>query len=131
MKFEENKIMSISNENYIELAKTIKTFDEAIRVAIRAWGRAEKQIYLELGIDRGNFSRMLSGEANFPPRFLPKLCQIIGNDFILAWLAYQQGYELRIIPKILENQLEKERAEKEAALQKITYLEELLIKKGE
>lgn len=121
--------MSAEKENMIELAKTIKTFNEAFRAAIRLWGGTEKQIWLELGIDKGHWHRCLSGSAHFPNQFIPNFCEIVGNNLVLQWLAYQCGYELRIIPKTLEDQLEKERDENAQLKAKLQYLENLLTRK--
>jgi hypothetical protein len=125
------KLISIGDQKMIELVQTVKTFGEVIRAAIRHWGGSEKQVYLELGIDGGNWTRMLTGKANFPPEMISKFCDIVQNDLVLHWLAYQRGFELRIIPKELEERLAQKDAELEELKKKFTYLESLFMVKKE
>lgn len=124
------KIMSVDDSRIIELARSIKSWTQVLRTAMRLGDVTDNSMQIQLGIDKGNFSRILSGQANFPVEKLSLFCEIVGNDLVLHWLAYQRGYELRFIPKLLEEQLEKERAEKEKALKRIAILEDLLLKKN-
>ena len=48
----------------------------------------------QLGIDKGHFSRMLSGRANFSVRKINTLARVCGNVALLQWMANDLGYEL-------------------------------------
>ena len=103
------KVMSAEKPNIIELIKNLNTFPEAVALAIRLAKpriKKQKQIYLELGIEKGKWSRILSGSSDFPNDLIPHFCDIVGNDIVIHYLAYQRGYELRIIPKVLEDEIE-------------------------
>lgn len=124
------KIITVETPHMIELIKTVKTFEDAFKVAIRRWGGLEKQLLLEMEIDAGHWSRCMSGKAHFPPGRIKQACQIMENDILLHWLAYQQGYELRIIPKALEERIAEQEAELISKNQKIAMYEEFLAKIG-
>lgn len=124
------KMMTVDDAEIIELARSIKNWPQVLRTAMRLGDVTDNSMQIQLKIDKGNFSRILSGQANFPIEKLVLFCEIVGNDLALHWLAYQRGYELRFIPKLLEEQLEKERAEKEEALKRIAILEDLLLRGG-
>lgn len=123
------KMMSVNDAKIIELARSIKSWSQILRTAMRLGDVTDNSMQIQLGIDKGNFSRIVSGQANFPVDKLVLFCEIVGNDLPIHWIAYQRGYELRFIPKILEEQLEKERAAKEEALKKIAILEDLLMRR--
>lgn len=46
------------------------------------------------GIDKGHFSRMLSGRANWDARRTAELMEFAGNLAPLQWMARRMGYEL-------------------------------------
>ena|ERR1700676_936983 len=123
------KIMSAESMKIIELSRTIKTWAQALRTSINISGLSDDQVRLELDIDKGNFSRMLSGQVNFPIDRLNELCRTLGHSLPLYWIGYQGGFDLVVLPKTLEKELEKERAEKEKALERVAYLENLLTRK--
>ena len=124
----EIKLMSADNLKIIELAKSIKTWSQVLRASINLLddSLSDDSLALQLDIDRGNFSRILKGQSNFPFEKLIKFCRIVGHDLPLHWLAYQGGYELKVLPKTLEEEIRKERGEKEKALATVAYLEGLL-----
>lgn len=62
-----------------------------------------------MGIDGGQFSRILSGTAHFPTNRYVEFMEKMGNDAPLMWLANSRGYELRPLRSELEQQLEAER----------------------
>lgn len=49
-----------------------------------------------LGIDKGHWSRILSGQANFPTNKLHQLCQVCRNIAPLQWLSHALGVPLMI-----------------------------------
>lgn len=126
------KIMGVEEVKIIELAKTIKSWSQVLRVSINHLDEdlSDDTVALHLEIDKGNFSRILKGQSNFPMDKLIKFCKIVGHDLPLHWLAYQAGYELRVIPKTLEEKLiEKDKIIEERD-KKIAIFEEMFMKLG-
>lgn len=112
----------VSNE-MIEKIAEMKTFMQAIRSCIFQSGLTDKYVYMELGIDGSHWSKMMQGLSNFPLDKLLSLMKLCGNYSPLHWLAYEAGFELRTIPKALEEQL----IEKEKRIQELeTTVNELL-----
>jgi hypothetical protein len=125
------KLITTETVAMTELISAIPSFTEALKVSMRKSGKTEKQFYCELEIDAAQWSRIMSSQAHFPQNKLVKFCEISENDIVLEWFAYNRGYEIRVIPKTLEDQLEKERSEKEEAINRVKYLEELLLRREE
>ncbi len=71
-----------------------RCFLGAINLGIELSGLDDKEIYLELGIDASQWSRIRKGDAHFPPNKLQSLMTVCGNQVPLIWLARQYGYEL-------------------------------------
>jgi len=92
-----------------------KTMLNAIRLCISVAGfEAEKQLYAELGIDAGHWSRIMRGEAHFPVDKLLRLMDLCGNEVPLLWLAHARNYDmasLRLRECELERQLRESREE--------------------
>lgn len=65
-----------------------------------------KKIYMELGFDAAQFSRIKSARASLPADLVSKFCQIVGNTIYLEWLAYQVGCTLVMIKSEAERKLE-------------------------
>lgn len=126
MKEENLKVMSVESTKIAELARNQKSWTQAIKTAMRLGNVSDKEIYIELDIDKGYFSRILSGDANLQNDKIPQFCEIVGNDLLLHWLAYQRGYELRILPKTLEEKLSAKEKEVEELKEKLSYVESLL-----
>lgn len=114
----------------LEIVKEIPNFIHAVKATIRYAGLREKQVYLELNIDTGHWGRIMNGVSNFPMDKFIQFLEICGNDLALHWLAYQRGYEIKIIPKALEEQLVKERKEKEMLQGKLEHMYEVFEKMG-
>jgi hypothetical protein len=64
-----------------------------------------KEVYLPLGIDQGQWSRIWAGTAYLDPEMLFPLMDLCGNDVPLRYDAIQRGYELVRIKSGLEAQL--------------------------
>ena len=111
-----------------QLLDEIPNMTEAIRCCIRVARLTDKQVYLELGIDAGHWSRMIKNQAYFPHDRLLELMNICGNDVPLQWLANQRGYELRLAQSSFEEILAKERKEKEEVERKLDFLIDVLKK---
>lgn len=115
-------------EMVTQVIEELPTMREAIRACVRHSGLTDKLIYLELGIDGGNWSRIMNGQAYFPQDKLIELMKICSNDIPLLWLAKQCGYELKVAKFTLEEQLEKERKEKLELQNKLEVITEFLRK---
>lgn len=64
---------------------------EAIRLCIN-WSGIQVTVLAELlGIDKGNFTRILSGSAYLPPNKENLLQDICGNEAILEWSCYSRN----------------------------------------
>lgn len=119
----------MTDENIMsQIIDEIPTMTEALRYAVRTSGLSDKLVYLELGIDAGNWSRIMSGQSSFPHEKFIQLMKICRTDFPLAWLAKQCGYELKVSQVSLEDQLCKEREEKNALKKQLDFIVELLKK---
>jgi hypothetical protein len=83
----------------------------AIKLCISVAGfEADKQVYGELGIDAGHWSRITRGEAHFPVDKLPALMDLCGNEAPLIWLAHARGYDPTSLRK-RETDIERENRE--------------------
>jgi hypothetical protein len=103
-----------------------KDFLGAINLCIDLSGLDDKEIYLELGIDPGQWSRIRKGDAHFPPNKLQSLMTVCANQVPLIWLARQYGYELVQIESETQRLLRAEREARLEAEKKLAYAESLL-----
>jgi hypothetical protein len=99
------KLMTIEKSSIEELVRSIPDAQEAISVSVRMSKKQHKQFYSELDYDDSLWSRILKGKAHFDLNKIGHFTEIAGNPILLAKLAYDCGYELRVIPKTLEDQL--------------------------
>lgn len=84
----------------------------AIKLCISLGGfEADKQVYAELEIDPGHWSRIHRGEAHFPVDKLPALMDLCGNEAPLIWLTHSRGYDTASLRK---RETETERALRQA-----------------
>ena len=90
------------------------TFSAAIRLAANVSGMDEKQIYRELDIDPGHWTRILNGDAHFPVDKLERFMDLVANEIPLQWLAHQRGKGL----VLLESESTRRLREAEEALAK-------------
>jgi hypothetical protein len=71
------------------------TFLSALRYVIQCGNfEYEKELYQTLGIDAGNWSRIMNGSASFPQDKEDDLQQLCGNDGLVRWRANRGGYRL-------------------------------------
>lgn len=83
------------------------TWNAAIRLCVQCGGFTyEKELYMPLGIDPGNWSRIMRGDANFPLEKLDHLMELCGNEIPLLWWAARRGYDLTPKRSALERQLQ-------------------------
>jgi len=103
-----------------------KDFLGAINLCIEISGLDDKEIYLELGIDAAQWSRIRKGDAHFPPNKLQSLMTVCRNEVPLVWLARSYGYELVQIETETQRQLNAERARREEVEHENRLMRELL-----
>lgn len=84
----------------------------AFRLAQMAAGKDDKEIYGPLGIDKGTWSRIQTGDAHFPINKQLQYQQLCGNHVLLKYDAYHSGFEL--VP--MRSDLERRVAELEQEL---------------
>lgn len=89
LKSSENDEVSLD----LSIIKRQKTFLAAVLLCITASGKDRKQIYGAFGIDAASWSRIESGQVNFPINRLPNLMVLCGNEAPLIWLVEQMGYD--------------------------------------
>lgn len=81
----------------------------------------DKTLQQEMGVDKAQFSRWLSGQEGVVwPKFV-KLMDACGNDAPLLWMLHQRGYDLHSLRR-LESSTERENRqlrEEVAALRRV------------
>lgn len=102
----------------------------AIKLCVSLGGfDGDKEVYGDLGIDAGHWSRITRGEAHFPVDKLSALMDLCGNEAPLIWLTHARGYDPRSLRK-LESETERALREEREALkrerEKTALLTELL-----
>src|SRR5690242_14542060 len=89
----------------------------AIKLCISIAGfDADKEVYRDLDIDKGHWSRITHGEAHFPVDKLTALMDLCGNEAPLIWLTNARGYDPRSLRKLeseTERMLREEREKNE------------------
>ena len=94
----------------VDTALVVKqpTLLSAIKLCISLGGfQCDKELYRELDIDAGHWSRILRGEAHFPVDKLGDLMDLCGNEAPLIWLVHYRGYDPGLLRKY-ETELEKQ-----------------------
>ena len=116
--------MSIDNTKIRELAKSLKTWQQVLINSIREANMTQESVQLLMKYDKGTFSRILSGQAHFPPERLNEFNEIVGHSLTLHWLCYREGYEAHVLPKLLEKQIKEKDEELMEREERISYLED-------
>lgn len=91
-----------------QIVNELPSLHEALAACVRKNGLSDKQVYLELGIDGGQWSRIMSGNANFPLTKLPELLRICRNDIFLRWIVKKCGYRLEASMEVLEEKVKEQ-----------------------
>lgn len=106
----------------VDLVVRQKTLSGAIALCVQASGLDDKEVYLELEIDAGHWSRIMKGGAYFPLDKLNQLMDLCGNEVPLQWLAHSRGYGL----VLLKSEAERRAEDAEARLAEALRMNELL-----
>ena len=114
------------NDMPIEVVRRQKTAASAFSLACQSSGLEDKEIYGELGIDAGYFSRIKKGEATLQADLLTAFCDLVSNRIYPEWLAYQIGCTLVQIKSEAERQLEAERERRKEAETRVRVLMEAI-----
>ncbi len=100
-----------------------KTLGAAIELCAELGGfTADKQIAGAMGVaDKGQVSRILSGQEGIKWERLKGLMLACGNDAVVLWMAHEMGFDLHSMHKVMSVQ---ERAiarlqEENAALRRV------------
>lgn len=68
---------------------------QAIQLCVQASGLTNMQVAHELGIDRGQFTRIMSGTAHFPDRLDDDLMRVCRNYAPMQYSAWRFGFDLQ------------------------------------
>ena len=109
--------------------RRLPSFMAAVDLCITAAGREPKQAYIELEIDKGQWSRIRAGQAHFPHDKLIALMDAMGNDIPLAWLAYRRGKGLHLLESE-QQRLMREKDERIAEVERENRLMRELLQGG-
>lgn len=110
--------LAFPNEVRPEEVAREKSLGGAIDLCAKAGGFAlDKELQIELGVDKAQFSRWQSGTEGVVWPKLEKLMAVCGNDAPLMWMLHQRGYDLhslRMRESETERQLREAREENQA-----------------
>jgi hypothetical protein len=112
------------NDMPIEVVRRQKTSAAAFSLACQSSGLEDKEIYGELGIDAGYFTRIKKGEATLQADLTQRFCAVVNNRIYPEWQAYQIGCTLVQIKSESERLLEQERERRVQAETKVRVLME-------
>lgn len=108
-----------------------KTLGGAIELCAKAAGFSlDKELQMQLGVDKAQFSRWHSGQEGICwPKF-ERLMDLCGNDAPLLWMLHQRGYDVSVLRKreteterelrLVREQLEREKLKNQALVEALT-----------
>lgn len=89
----------------------VKSLGGAIDLCAKAGGfDFDKTLQLQLGVDKGQFSRWQSGDEGIKWPKLRTLMDVCGNDAPLLWMLHDRGYDLHSIRR-RETEVERQNRE--------------------
>lgn len=95
-----------------------KSLGDAIALCANVGGYSlDKELQIELGVDKAQFSRWQSGTEGVQWTKFERLMDACGNDAPLLWMLFQRGYDLHSLRK-RETETEKKLREVQEALQR-------------
>ena len=103
---------------------------EAIRLSMQVAMLDQKQVYLALKMDKGHWSRVMSGELSFPADRLEDFIRLVGNTIVLQYLAFRFGLGLYTLESEQQRQIRERDDRINEQARKIQYLEELITGRG-
>lgn len=82
-----------------------KTFLGALKYVIQCGNfEYDKEVYQPLGIDAGNWTRIMNGSASFPQDKEEELQDLCGNNGLVLWRAFRRGFRCERILSDLERE---------------------------
>lgn len=97
------------------------TLGAAIELCAEIGGYAlDKELQQEMGADKAQFSRWLSGQEGIIWPKLEKLMDICDNDAPLLWMLCRRGYDLGSLRK-KESELERELREAKETIRSLEH----------
>ena len=96
---------AISRSVATEVLHAQKDMLAAFNLACNVSGLEDKEIYIALDIDAGQWSRIKQGGAHFPLNKLEELCDVLGNEILLEYLAWKRGKGVHQLETETERQL--------------------------
>jgi len=109
-----------------DLIAAKSTFHEAIVLCAHIAPIGSKVISMELGIDQAQWSRIMSGQAHFPPNKLADFMDICGNEVPLRWLALSRGYGLVRLQSEVERENEQLQLQNQELSKKLAHFQEFM-----
>src|SRR5690606_5708782 len=113
------KAEPISVELQDEIARRCRTRHAAIVETWKASGLEAKQVYGPLGVDQGQFSKIINGQKYLPPEMYHDYQRLCGNWILLRYDALHASFELKALETDAEariKQLESELADRDRAI---------------
>ncbi len=110
----------------IELIRRQQSSGSAFSLACQASGLEDKEIYLQIDVDAGTFSRIKKGEATLQADKIAAFCHAVGNTIYPEWQAYQVGCTLVMIESEAERRAREAEARAQRAEDKAKLLTEIL-----
>jgi hypothetical protein len=110
----------------IEMIRGRKNKGAAFTLACDASGLDDKEIYMQLSMDKAQFSRIKSGTANLDDDSLRKFCDVVGNRIYPEWQAYQVGCTLVMVKTEAERRAEEAEKRAQAAEAENRLMRQLL-----
>jgi hypothetical protein len=101
-----------------------------VSTVIRASGLELKEVYLELDIDPGTFSKILSDKATFPAGKIDALCSLLRNRIYVEWICSRVGCTAVMLQSEAERRAAAEKARADTAEDRLNFLTSLLKEGG-
>ena len=110
-----------------ELILRQKSAAAAFALACQSSGLEDKEIFGELDIDAGYFSRIKAGTATLQADKQALFCRIVSNTIYPEWLAYQLGCTLTMLKSEAERQADALREELAETKRENVLLQRLVV----
>lgn len=114
----------------IEIARE-KTLGGSLELCAKAAGYTfDKELQMQLAVDKAQFSRWHSGQEGILWPKLKRLMDVCGNNAPVLWMLYQQGYDIGSVRKreteterelrLVREELDRERLKNQALVEALT-----------
>lgn len=110
----------------LEMVWTRKTAAAAFCLACEVSQLEDKEIHIPLGIDKGYFSRIKSGDASLNSDKVADFCRIVGNTVYPEWIAYSVGCTLVMLKSGAERRADAAEQRADEAEKKLAWALEVL-----